>query len=564
VGQAYAGILAYLRRTGRAAPGCKTSDAALSYMAEPTTNETLCRGVPLRGFNFSRFNQRARPPPGYPPAGAAAGGGGVAAPHAAPPHAAPAAAPQHPAGPEAGGYGGYGGQEGSPWGGPVPACNNAPQTTYDGSQGGASAHSSDPPQSSPAWERAAQRSPTQPSAPAHAAPELPDPYNRPQPQAAKPTLSDTMESTLNAKTDRMDIASKAKSKAKSLVHRGANAPAETPSASYAASAAARGISSPDSQQPPTLPAYAEQAMPQNQVHAPAGRGREPGVGDLKYAMQQPPSTYNRTGPPSQPTPERTLVPPAARTAKADKPSPPPQAVRDPLHEYRAARSSGAPAVPAPAADVTGSFKSGPSGAGSDGSGAASSSADTGAASRAELLHHAGEQADKLVDVSSQVQAARREQKRREEAVLMGTGGRVATNVRGAQARLRRERPLTTRAERARMDAVDSECSTALQAWRDANADLEVRKASGRNCALFQQDSSSVAELHIVPAAGLGAHTAAVARSQLAVVRRADWDSRSCRSVGMAAGPLTERFRIRRPPSRGAVRARQTSRPHRPS
>jgi hypothetical protein len=60
LGKAYAGILQHLRSAGRAAPGCRTSDAALAYQRIPTTNDILCRQEPIRGFDFGRFNQRAR------------------------------------------------------------------------------------------------------------------------------------------------------------------------------------------------------------------------------------------------------------------------------------------------------------------------------------------------------------------------------------------------------------------------------------------------------------------------------------------------------------------------
>ena len=92
LGRAYGGILAHLRRTGRAAPGCKVSDAAKAYKANPTTNDIICRNEPLRGFNFARFNQRARFAP--PVRRTASSGGKDAAlrpdpPRGAPPHHAP-------------------------------------------------------------------------------------------------------------------------------------------------------------------------------------------------------------------------------------------------------------------------------------------------------------------------------------------------------------------------------------------------------------------------------------------------------------------------------------------
>jgi hypothetical protein len=101
LGTAYAGILAHLRNTGRAAPGCKISEAANAYVRKPTTNQTPCRLEPQQGFNFARFNQRARfQPPGQSPIQNSSGNHPGAA-HRAPPAFAIAS---QPSGSSQGGY----------------------------------------------------------------------------------------------------------------------------------------------------------------------------------------------------------------------------------------------------------------------------------------------------------------------------------------------------------------------------------------------------------------------------------------------------------------------------
>ena len=73
----------------------------------------------------------------------------------------------------------------------------------------------------------------------------------------------------------------------------------------------------------------------------------------------------------------------------------------------------------------------------------------------------------------QVKAARREGKRTEEALLMGSGGRAAANVRTAQGRIRRELPSASAEQRAALSSAEAECAAALQEWRDANSAREV-------------------------------------------------------------------------------------------